>query len=194
MGGAPSRCNVARCCGKREALCARTNRHGNHVLFKPLIITDTGVAAGGNDVDKIFVGEDFQADIRIGCQKRRNDVRQNQPGGTDGNVELQRAGHLVPVATYLVERRADFGKGGIHPAKQFRAGFGWQNAAGRAVQQAHPEFVFKTLDRIAQRRRTHTTRTGSLAETTGAGDQQECADIVEIRHDCIPLRHLYCPE
>ncbi len=44
---------------------ARADRHRDHVLFQPLVIADAGIAACGNNIDEILLGDDFEADIRI---------------------------------------------------------------------------------------------------------------------------------
>ena len=38
----------------REALDARSDRYRDHVLFKPLVVADAGVAAGGQHIDEIL--------------------------------------------------------------------------------------------------------------------------------------------
>ena len=56
--------------GRRETLLARADRHGDHVLFEPLVIADAGVAAGRKHIDETVLGDHFQPDFGIGARER----------------------------------------------------------------------------------------------------------------------------
>ena len=79
MLGSAARIEIGRRRGGGEALHARPDRHGDHVLLQPLVVADAGVAAGRQHVDEAVLDDDLQPDVGIGREKRRHD-RAAAPG------------------------------------------------------------------------------------------------------------------
>ena len=83
MLGSAAAIEIGGRCGGREALDARSDRHGDHVLLQPLVVADAGVAAGREHVDETVLGDHFEPDVGIGGEERRHDRRQHQPRCAD---------------------------------------------------------------------------------------------------------------
>ena len=110
--------------GGREALLARADRNGDHVLLEPLVVADAGVAAGRQHVDETVLGDHLEADVGIGGEEGRHDAGQHQARGADRHVQPQRARRPVAEAVDHIERRLDLAQRRTEPVEQARAGFG----------------------------------------------------------------------
>ena len=74
MLGPAARIEIGGRGGGGEALDARPDRHGDHVLLQPLVVADAGVAAGRQHVDETVLGDHLQPDVGIGGEERRDDA------------------------------------------------------------------------------------------------------------------------
>jgi len=73
--------------GRREALDARPDRHGDHVFLQPFVVADTRVTPGRKNVDEAVVGDHLQSDLRISGEEGRNDRRQCQARSADRDIQ-----------------------------------------------------------------------------------------------------------
>ena len=172
----------------REALRARADRHGDHVLLQPFVVADTGVAAGGEKIDEAFLRHHLQPDVGIGFEKGRHDRGQHQPGDADRHVELQRARRPVTEGVDDVERGFDLGQRRRQPFQQAPAGLGRHDGAGRAVEQPHSELRFQPAYRIAQRRRAAAAPACGVAKAAGSRHRDESIQVGKIRIHCPDFR------
>src|SRR6185503_5834180 len=62
----------------REALHARTDGNGDHVLLEVLLVANAGVEPRRENVDAAILGGHLEADIGIGGEKARDDARQDE--------------------------------------------------------------------------------------------------------------------
>jgi hypothetical protein len=106
----------------RVALHSRTDRHGNHVLLEPLVVADARVKTGREDINEIFFGNHFHPDLRIGPEEGRNDSRQDQARGADGNIEPECARRSVAKPVDHIESRFHLGQRGAEALQQAFAG------------------------------------------------------------------------
>ena len=77
-------------CGK--TLLPWPDRQCGHVGLEMLVVADTGIAVGGDDIDRIAVGHDLQPNLAVGRRQHRQhrqhryEVRQHQ---TPGNLPVR---------------------------------------------------------------------------------------------------------
>ena len=171
-----------------EALLARADRHGDHVLFEPLVVADAGIAARGQHIDEAVLGDHVEADVRIGGQERRHDPGQDQPGRADRHIEPERAGRPVAKTVDDVERRLDLAQGRRQALQETRSRLRRGDAARRAVEQAHAEPPLQAADGLAQPGRAHAGRPRAVAKAAGLRHRDEGGEVAEIRRHCSFLR------
>lgn len=70
MFGSAELSEIRRGGGGCETLGAWPDGHCNHILLETLIITDTCIAACRQNINEAFIGDDFEVNIWIGCEKR----------------------------------------------------------------------------------------------------------------------------
>ena len=175
--------------GGREALHARADRHGDHVLLEPLVVADAGIAAGRQHVDEAVLGDHLQPDVGIGREEGRHDRGQHQPRRADRHVEAERAGRPVAKAVHHIERRLDLAQRRAEPLEQARARFGRGDAARRAVEQPDAELGLQPAHRLAQaRRRCCRWRARPSRKPPARATATKAVEIAEIRRHCSPFR------
>ena len=120
-----------------------------HVALDPLADLDAGVEATGDEVLNGVVDDDLEADRRIfrheGLQQRRQPPRRRR----SRDHEPQRADRLVAEQVDALQRIVDALDDRLDLGKQPFAGLGEGHAAGRTVEQPHPEPVFQRADGLA---------------------------------------------
>ncbi len=141
---------ISRRRGQREPLLPGANGHRHHILLQPLIIANSGVAAVTKDILHAALSHDFQPDIRIAPQKFRHQPGQYQPGGTDRNIQPQRAAWRVAIAINRIQRGINFIHGGQQTFHQRPARFSQYYRACRPVKQSDTQLLFCPPHRIAQ--------------------------------------------
>lgn len=92
---APPASEVGRGRSHGEALLARADGHGDHVLLQPLFVADTRIATRRQNVHKAVLYNHLQANAGMGCKEGRHDARQHQTRGAHWDVEPKRAGGLT---------------------------------------------------------------------------------------------------
>ena len=157
-------------CSSRKALRARTDRHRDHVLLQSLVITDSSVEPGTEDIDEAILGDHLQTNLRISCEKARHDPRKDKPHGADRHIEPECARGLVAESIHHIESRLHFGQRGRESLKQPLAGFGGGDASRRSVKEPDAELRFQSAHRFAEAGRTRARGARSLAKAAGAAD------------------------
>src|SRR5579859_3659209 len=94
--------------GGRKTLLARTDRNGNHVLLKPLLVADSRVASGRQYIDETILGDHLKLNVGIGSKECGHDARQYHSRGTDRYIQPERACRTIPKAVDHIECRLDF--------------------------------------------------------------------------------------
>jgi hypothetical protein len=82
----------------------RTQRDRDHVLREMLAIAHAGIEASADDVNQRARGNDFQIDLRIGFQERRNHRRQHQIDRRRRRIDPQSPRRHIAQAPHLIQR------------------------------------------------------------------------------------------
>jgi hypothetical protein len=115
-----------------------------------LAVTHAGVEPVRDDVDERAVADDFEVDLRIGCNERRDHRCEHQIDRRRRRIDPQPPGWYRPQAAHPIERIADIAHGGSNPGQQQLARLRQRNAAGGAVHQAHAEPLLHVAQPLAE--------------------------------------------
>ncbi len=125
------------------------HRNGNHVLLDHLTEPDTGIKALGHDVEFLVRDRDVEADVRISCQKTRQQRAAQEPLGDRGDRQAhQTTGPLAHLA-HGFHSRADIIERRAHRLIQPLPGLREMNTAGRALNQRHAHPLLKPANGLA---------------------------------------------
>ena len=170
--------------GRREALRARADGHGHHVLLQPLVVADARIAAAGHEVHEAVLGDDVELDVGKGRQEVGHQRRQHKARRAHRHVQAQGAGGRVAKAVDDVQRGLHLADGRAQALQQALPGLGRLHAAGGAVEQAHAQLNFEPAHRLAQGRGAAPAEPGALTEATGARHRQESIQVAEVALHC----------
>jgi hypothetical protein len=120
-----------------ETVVARPDRHRDHVLLQPLAVANAGIATGRKEIDETLLGDHFEANVRIGCEERRNDFGQHQSRYADWYTEAQSARRPVAKSVHYVDRCLDLCQCRAEPLQQAHARLGRGDAAGGPIEQPY---------------------------------------------------------
>ena len=98
---------VGRCGGGHEALPARSDGDGDHVLGQAFFVTHTGVVARRDDVDEGVVHHHLDVHRRIKLEEAVQQVRQHEARHRDRHVQLEGADRALGFVVEVVERGVD---------------------------------------------------------------------------------------
>lgn len=183
---------VGRRARHREALRARADRDGDHVLLQPLAIADAGVAATGDDIDKIVIDHQLDPDLRIGMQELVDHGLQKEARRVDRHVQAQAAARTVAQVVQHVERAAHFLERRTQTRQQQRAGCRRRHAARGAFQQADTQLLLQPPQRLAHGGRGLAAGARGLAKTVVPGHQGKGGQIGHGRIVCMHEERFHC--
>ncbi|MNS89017.1 hypothetical protein D3C72_1230150 [compost metagenome] len=169
--------------------------HGNrhHVLVECLAKPQAGVETFGDQVDEAVVGDQIDADRRIGAHEvgqdrpQRNDHRRMRTG------QPQRADRGVALGAGVLGGRLDLRERRRHARQQPRAGLGQADMARGPLQQPHAQSVFQVPNGLGDRRGAHAQRAGGsrkAAKPRHAGEGGQRGQGIRI--DCEVRLHDAC--
>ncbi len=192
--------DIGRRGGGHIVLDAGPDRDGDHVALDPFLVAHPCIATGRQHIDEAVVGADLQGDAWVGRQEPAGDLWQDLHGHDRRHVESERPLGAVAEAVHRVERALDFTERRRQAFQHPLARFGWGDAAGGAVEQAHAQHCLQSPHRFAEGRGRHAAQRGRATETARAGDRDEgieigeagvghCADFHTSRADNAGLSH-----
>lgn len=171
--------------GCRETLKTRADGHGDHVLLQAFIVSDASVATRREHVHEAFLDDDFQTDIGMRLQERRDDRGQHQPCSTGGYIEFQSAGGTVTKIVDHVQRRFNLGQRRYDALHQPRPRLSGHHAAGGPVEQSHAQSGLHAPHRVTQARRRFTARSRTFTKTAGLDHGNESHHILNVCCHCL---------
>ncbi|MNT23262.1 hypothetical protein D3C72_1586750 [compost metagenome] len=176
----------------REALRARADGDGDHVLLQPLAIADARVAATGDDIDKIIIDHQLDPDLGIGAQELVDHGLQEEARRVDRHVQAQGAARAVAQVVQHVERAAHFIERRAQARQQQCTGRRWRHAARRAFQQADAQLLLQPPQRLAHGGRGLPAGARGLAKTPVPGHQGKGGQIGHGRAVCMHGKSFHC--
>ncbi len=183
LGWVPRRAvggEVCRRGGCDEALPARADGNGDHVLGEAFLVAHPGVVARRDDVDEGVLHHHFDVHRRVELEEAAQQVRQQEASHRHRHVELEGADRPVGVIVQIIERGADFFERRSQAFQQAFACTGRGDAAGGAVEQAQAQIAFQAAYAIAQRRRRHAAFLSRGAKPSGFDHGGKQRDITQV--------------
>ena len=162
-----------------DDLHRRRHPHGDHVGRYPVVRADAGVELPRHDVDGRLAHRELQVHVRIRRQETppdRHDDRRRQVAGIDPQPPHRPLALLVQV----LERAGDLIDGGAQSLEQALAGVGHRYAAGRAVEEAHPQTLLELPHGMAERRRRDAEPRGGGAKAARIGNRHEGGQVGKV--------------
>ncbi len=189
----PARFQIRRGRGQRHLLATRTNRNRNHILFQNAAITNPGVTALCNDIDKIALHDDFNlygwmAHTIFGNQRRKNVAHDRT-----GYVQLQPSLNLTTEGLHLVTGRIQSRKQWIDTIHKHFARIGQMQAACRSAQNRNAQLLLNPRDRRTDIRGGHTKPSASSTKATFAHNRDQDSQIIRrntVLHREQPVQNL----
>src|ERR1041385_5902238 len=144
-----------------------------HVPLDEFPEMDAGVEAAGHEVDAAFIGRNVEHDVRVlarelsqlGCEHRR--------GGNGRHDQPHASCRPVPQPRDQVHGSPNVAQRWAQTREELFSGVCRRNAARRAREQLYAEPLFQPLDRVAERRGSHTKTVGRPGEAPFLGYGKE---------------------
>jgi len=145
-----------------------------------LLVADARIEARRDHVDEGVVGLDLEDDAGMRGEEGDRDPRQDVARHHGRRADPQGPARAVAKPVHRVDRLRDLADQWPEPVEEVAAGLRGRQAAGGAVEEAHPEPGLEPAQGLAEARGRDAPQARRPPDASGPGHRHEGVEVAEI--------------